>query len=210
MKESFVIKKDINLLPRKIGPSPFVRYGIPAVFLLFFLGAALAAGIIIPERIKSDRIAQKSALGAEVLALAGVQKEYDQLSVQVKEYKNLFAGFDSFTANKKGMAAMLDLIEKSCPTGVKITEVSFDYDKAVLAGSGQSDAEIASFVVNLRATEVFALTQIEMVNYNDRTTAGTTVAGGPRAFNVLLYYPIDTSSSSSQKAAPSQKQGGIK
>lgn len=185
MSKAVLIKTDFNLYPRREGRSPFLRYGLPACLMLLVLGCALAAGIIIPRNIMADKIAERDALARQIADLSPVQAEYAALSGQIQVMKNKLEQFDRFTGEEKTLSNMLDILEQACPMGIRMDAISFDYEKITISGASRSDAEVASFAVRLRASGSFASIHINTVTPNAQTAPEQ-----PRAFSLLLYYPV--------------------
>jgi hypothetical protein len=185
MKKTVYIKKDINLLFRKEGPSPLYRYGIPLVILTLCLVVVFGVGIIIPHNIRADKIYEKNELVKQIESLSYVQSEFDSLNKEAAVINNRIKRFNDFTSEKKVLIKMLNIVEQACPDSIELNEAIFDYEKIMISGVCTSDEEVASFVVKLRMSGLIAETNIDTVEFN----RGNFVK--PRSFELLLYYPIE-------------------
>ncbi len=194
MTKSVYLKNDLNLMPKREGPSTFKKNILPMIVFCAVLVAALAAGIIIPQKMLADKQKEKEELQLKTAQLSTVQAEFEQLNSEINVITNRLKIFDVFKSSGKELSDMLDTVEKACPDTVRMTEIRFDYEKIYLSGICADDAEAASFAVMLRESGLFAEVNIDTVQfenvYVDDAEQNEVLSDELRAFEIQLYYPV--------------------
>ncbi len=127
----------------------------------------------------------------QIQAMSEVQIQFDSLNARVQTLELRLEGIDGFLAEDRQLLAMLERVQEACPTGVSLLTADFDYEKVTLAGTGHTDAEIATLVVRLRASGRFDKTHLEMVRDAEAAGDGPQVIPGDRYFSLMLYYPVE-------------------
>jgi hypothetical protein len=186
MKKAAYIKNDLNLLPRKEGPSKFIRYGLPLIILITLLALALTAGIIIPKNMKAEKMKIAEDLSLKITDMASVQEEFSSLNLEITTLKSQMSEFEEFNSCDKTLYDILNTIEQNCPDVIKITTADFDYEKILLEGTCPSDAEVATFAVKLRSTGIFSEININTVEDEKEED----VVSVNRAFEMEIFYPV--------------------
>ena len=195
------MKQDLNLLPRR-EKKPVMGFILPVILFLLLMGAALYAGITIPNNHLAALRQEQSQILSDRSTYNDVTGEFQSQNTELQDLLNKKAAIDQTFDTSHAPTKLFVVIEQSCPVNVELTNMAVNETGIVLQGKATSDSEVAQFMVNLRDSGIFGQTNISYVSPEEFTELplleGETQI---RLFNLILNYP-------QAEAEPAKDEGG--
>lgn len=191
------MKLDLNLLPRR-EKLPVANVLLPVLLVLLLFGAALYAGITIPNGRLATLTQEESKTLQERAEYANVSERFQMQNDELRELLGKKDAIDKAFDVSHAPTRIFRVLEDSCPVTIKLTQVSVNETGIVLQGSAPSDSDVAQFLVNLRRSGLFGDTNISFVSPEGFTdvppapVASAAPAQG-RLFCLILNYPVTES-----------------
>lgn len=191
------MKQDLNLIPRKEDTQVVSRVVVPALLILLIFVTLIYTGIMIPKARLRVLEAKNNGLSEKITALSDVQTEYQTLMATLDTLKSQSTTMNETNSTDKQALEVFYMIEDAAPSEVVLTNVSLTEESIILQGTAPTDSLVAQFMVNLRDTDKFSVTNItaiqpEEVNFARRYEAEQQGEELPtvRNFKLMLIYPV--------------------
>ncbi len=190
------MKQDLNLIPRKEDSQVVSRVLVPALLVLLVFVSLIYTGIMIPKNLLHALEAKEQGLQSNIESLSDVQQEYQTLMVKMDTLKSQTTTMTETRQSEKHALEVFYMIEDAAPSEVTLTSVILSEESIVIQGMAPTDSLVAQFMVNLRDSHRFSVTNIsevqpEEVNFAQRYEArqqGTELRTN-RMFKLMLVYP---------------------
>jgi Tfp pilus assembly protein PilN len=192
------VKRDLNLIPRAEAQSSANKYILPIVLIVVLYAATAYLAITIPRQRLQAKEDSYAVLKQKIADLAYVEAEYLELRQKLAEVEAKKQTILQTMHSEKDSINILSLVEQACPEEIVLTDVVITPKGIIIVGNSQNDVLVAEFMVNLRAMELFAASNISRVEPADTDyfDVQEALAGGYelpelRKFRLVLTYAAE-------------------
>ena len=154
------MKNDINLLTLRKYAAETGKNRSFVLFAILF-ATLLLAGIVLPERARSEAKQKLSGLEHTLSFATVTQESLDEKMRNAAHIGSQLSDLDILYASRSDILLYLSAIEKSRPITVDIASLSFSGNLLNIHGTAPDDMTVATFCQNLRDTGPFASVLLE-------------------------------------------------
>lgn len=176
------MKRDINLLPVKKNDPQKSRGLIITLVIVFVYLVVFTLGIFIPKGIKDAAIAVEQQFDIQILQLQPQVEEYERVKAELDELKRSMATTGAIYFSKFDALAALDIIQRTCPTGVSLEDLKNTEMSLSFTCIASNNYQIAQFALELERLDIFQSVLISgsepadlVMDENSTSTTGNAV-----------------------------------
>jgi len=172
--------KELNLIPyelkekrdKEISVFKTIMYISIVIIILFPL-------FYIPNYVLNSYKLKESQLKSKISANAGINIEKENLSSEIKKYKDINAKIDSIKNQKIISSNRIRGIQKSIPTDITLSQLTYNKNSIVINGFTGNYNSISEFVANLQQTDDYKNSRISniasVIKIGDKTLYNFTI-----------------------------------
>lgn len=176
------MKRDINLIPIKKN-DPQKNKGLIVVLVATFVYLLVfALGILIPKNIKDAAILVDQQYDVQILQLQPQVEEYERVKTELDALKLSMATTGAIYFSKYDALAALDIVQRTCPTGVSLEDVKNTDMALSFSCIASNNYQIAQFALELERLNIFQSVYISgsepadlVMDENTTSTTGNAV-----------------------------------
>lgn len=160
-----MIKKDINLIPKKKKVKLSLKLGL--FFGVIGILSLVFAGIYFPSSMISDKEKNIEGLEKELERYAEQAAEFDSLSGEIRRLRSIKNVFEDFFSTGKEVSEIIRVLESITPAEVIIMNYDFTQEEIIISGKADSDTTIARFENLLWGTGMFTGINLGTISSSD-------------------------------------------
>lgn len=191
------MKQDFDLIPKKESGKTFAGTVLPIVMILLLFAALLYLGIIIPQNRYHEVESMSISLEKKITEKANAEKDYNEALELLNTLKEENATVQDTKVTQNDALNTLYIIQEACPVSIRISHAELSNESITLVGYAPNEKVIAQFMVELKNTGVFGLTNISKIEPSDTTFSDEFISyfndediSQSKMFTLYLSYPV--------------------
>ena len=187
---------DINLIPQT-KKNASGRINSTMIFIGLFCFVVLAVFFFyFPLQQKLSLNKQIQAKEEEITIYANVRGEYDTLSAQSDQLKQIALNLEHLREDKLKLTELINHVEESMPKSITANRIQLEEGLLTIEGSSSAYKDIAQFMVKMRQLEGVLSVAFMGATANEDLEEGDSNANDykqdlPQSFTMSIRYDID-------------------